>query len=41
MGTQGYIWDTQSDMLLAFIGAIAAVILLSKIHDKALEKLNK
>jgi putative membrane protein len=41
LGTQGYIWDTQSDMLLAFIGAIAAVILLSKIHNKALEKLNK
>lgn len=41
LGTQGYVWDTQSDMLLAFIGAIAAVILLSKIHDKALEKLSK
>jgi putative membrane protein len=36
LGTQGYIWDTQSDMLLALIGAITALILLSKFHDKEL-----
>ncbi len=39
LGTQGYIWDTQSDMLLCGIGAILALALLSKIHDKALQKL--
>jgi len=33
LGTQGYVWDTQSDMLYAFIGALAAVILFSKYHD--------
>jgi len=38
LGTQGYVWDTQSDMFLAFIGAISALVLLGKIHDRALEK---
>lgn len=36
LGTQGYIWDTQSDMLYAVIGATTALILLSKLHDKQL-----
>ena len=36
LGTQGYIWDTQSDILFAFIGAIVALLTLSKIHDKQL-----
>ena len=26
LGTQGYIWDTQSDMLMCFIGAIIAAV---------------
>jgi len=38
LGTQGYVWDTQSDMFLAFIGAITALALLGKMHDRALEK---
>jgi len=37
LGTQGYIWDTQSDMGLALLGAIVALILLSKYHDKQLK----
>lgn len=36
LGTQGYVWDTQSDMFLAFIGAITALLLLGKIHDTSL-----
>lgn len=40
LGTQGYIWDTQSDMMLALIGAIAGLVLLGKIHDRQLEKLS-
>lgn len=35
-GTQGDVWDTQWDMFLALIGSIAAQVLLSKSHDKAL-----
>jgi putative membrane protein len=34
LGTQGYIWDTQSDMAFALVGAIAALALLGHIHDR-------
>lgn len=34
LGTQGYIWDTQSDMGLALLGAIVALLTLSRIHDR-------
>jgi putative membrane protein len=37
LGTQGYIWDTQSDMLFATIGAIIALISLSKNHNNQLK----
>lgn len=36
LGTQGYIWDTQSDMAMALFGAISALALLSKLHDRQL-----
>lgn len=39
LGTQGYIWDTQSDMWYALIGGILALLLFSKIHDRAMEKI--
>ena len=38
LGTQGYIWDTQSDMGLALLGAIAALLVLSKLHDKQMRE---
>jgi putative membrane protein len=34
LGTQGYVWDTQSDMFLAMLGAGAALVLLSGLHDR-------
>ena len=34
LGTQGYVWDTQSDMLWALFGAILALLTLSGLHDK-------
>jgi putative membrane protein len=34
LGTQGYIWDTQSDMLYCIIGSFLAIALLSKLHDR-------
>ena len=40
LGTQGYIWDTQSDMAWALFGAILALIFLRKYHDKQLKKSN-
>ncbi|MFM6957873.1 MAG: DUF2238 domain-containing protein [Acinetobacter sp.] len=39
LGTQGYEWDTQSDMFFALIGAIAALVLLSKWHNRQISKL--
>lgn len=39
LGTQGYVWDTQSDMGWALFGAIVALVLLSKFHDKQLRVL--
>ena len=39
LGTQGYVWDTQSDMLYAGIGATCAVILLGKIQSKQIQKI--
>lgn len=41
LGTQGYIWDTQSDMALALIGAISALVLLSRYHDRQIESIVK
>ncbi|TPG33870.1 DUF2238 domain-containing protein [Flavobacterium pectinovorum] len=40
LGTQGYVWDTQSDMLFATIGAIVGLIIFSKIQDKQIQKIN-
>ncbi|AYM86886.1 MULTISPECIES: DUF2238 domain-containing protein [Pseudoalteromonas] len=37
LGTQGYVWDTQSDMGIALLGAICSILLLSKVHDKQLK----
>lgn len=39
LGTQGYIWDTQSDMAWALFGAISALILLGKYHHKQINQL--
>jgi len=39
LGTQGYIWDTQTDMFWCLIGAIVALILLTKLHNKYLLKI--
>ena len=38
LGTQGYIWDTQSDMAFALTGAVAALVLLSRLHDRQLKE---
>ena len=37
LGTQGYVWDTQSDMGFALLGAITSLVLLSKLHDRLLD----
>lgn len=39
LGTQGDPWDTQSDMFLALIGGITALLVFSGIHDRQIERL--
>lgn len=39
LGTQGDVWDTQWDMFLALIGAITALLTLSRLHDRQLGSL--
>ncbi len=40
LGTQGYVWDTQSDMFMALIGAICCLLFLSRAHDNQLSKIS-
>lgn len=37
LGTQGDVWDTQWDMQLALIGAITALVTLSRVQDRELD----
>ena len=38
LGTQGYVWDTQSDMGWALFGAVTALVLLGRLHDRQLRE---
>jgi len=40
LGTQGDVWDTQWDMLMALIGALVAQITLARVHDRELSVLS-
>ena len=40
LGTQGDVWDTQWDMLLAFCGAIISLVVLSGVHDRQLKEMS-
>jgi putative membrane protein len=39
LGSQGYVWDAQSDMLYAGIGATLGLLVFSRLHDRQLTKL--
>ncbi len=39
LATQGDVWDTQWDMFLALLGAMAAQVLLAKRHDRSMAAL--
>jgi putative membrane protein len=41
LGTQGDPWDTQWDMLLALVGAIASQLLLARLHDRQLRSIHR
>lgn len=36
LGTQGDVWDTQKDMAMAGVGALCAIVLLSRLHDRSI-----
>lgn len=38
LGTQGDIWDTQSDMFFALIGSIIAIGFFSRFHDRLIQR---
>jgi putative membrane protein len=40
LGTQGDVWDTQWDMFMAGVGALSALVLLPRVHDRQLEALS-
>lgn len=39
LGSQGDIWDAQWDMFLALVGAMIALLLLSRLHDRSMAQL--
>lgn len=39
LGTQGDIWDTQTDMFMALVGAICALILMSRWQNRQMRQL--
>lgn len=39
LGTQGYVWDTQTDMFLALVGGALGLLLLFRLHDAQLKRL--
>lgn len=41
LGTQGYVWDTQSDMFLALVGSVLAQLMLRKIHDRQILQIER
>ncbi len=41
LATQGFVWDTQTDMAFALLGAIAALLLLSRVHERQLGEIQK
>jgi putative membrane protein len=41
LGTQGYVWDTQSDIALALLGALTALLLLGRLHDRQLARFSR
>jgi len=41
LGTQGYVWDTQSDMFYCLIGSITSLIIFTKLHDKYIQRVEQ
>ena len=38
LGTQGDVWDTQWDMLIALVGAIVSLLVLTRQHERSMQQ---
>ncbi len=41
LGLQGDVWDAQWDMIWAFCGGLTSIVVLERLHDKQIRKLNR
>jgi len=41
LSTQGVLWDTQWDMVLAIIGAVLSLLIFGKLHDRKIESVKE
>ena len=41
LGTQGYVWDTQSDMAFALLGAILGIVIFGKLHTRQIARIQE
>jgi putative membrane protein len=41
LGTQGDPWDAQADMLMALIGAIVALLTMTRLQDRQMERIER
>jgi putative membrane protein len=41
LGTQGYQWDTQTDMFMCLTGSILSLIVFSRLQEKQISEMEK
>lgn len=41
LGTQGYVWDAQTDMLMALLGAVVAAVSFNGVHARSVARENQ
>jgi len=41
LGTQGYFWDTQTDLFMCLVGSFIALIFLGNLHDRQIAETDK
>jgi putative membrane protein len=39
LGTQGYVWDTQTDMFWCLVGSLVGLLVLTKTHNRLLQRI--
>jgi len=41
LGTQGYVWDTQTDMFMCFVGSTTSLIIFGQLQNKQIKELGR